>query len=176
MKKTVGVITNDPYLFRKIQLTLSDVADVTRTEGGIFDKLIVDRDYSDAHADITVGRHGGADIAIPFGYGELLRAVCSDAEQALLYPDADRCVVLRGKRIRLTELEYSLFTYLFNARRFVGKDELLEKIWGGGSNEGIINVYVHYLREKLEASGERVIICSRKQGYRIDEKYLRTEG
>ena len=38
-----------------------------------------------------------------------------------------------------------------------------------------MNVYIHYLREKLEADGEKIILSSRSHGYKIDEKYL-TEG
>jgi DNA-binding response OmpR family regulator len=35
----------------------------------------------------------------------------------------------------------------------------------------VLNVYVHYLREKLE-DGKKIIISSRKLGYKIDERYL----
>ena len=172
MKKTVGVITDDPYLFQKIKRALSDVAEVSRGDGGVFDMLIVDRAASDAPADLVIARGGECDLKIPFTYADLLRAVEGGEQAALAKSDTDRCALLHGKRIKLTELEYSLFSYLFDARRFVGKDELLKDVFSGGSNDGIVNVYVHYLREKLEAHGEKVIICSRMQGYRIDEKYL----
>ena len=45
-----------------------------------------------------------------------------------------------------------------------------------GADEGVLNVYVHYLREKLERGGEKIIISSRGLGYKIDEKYLQTGG
>ena len=46
---------------------------------------------------------------------------------------------------------------------------------GDDADGGILNVYVHYLREKLEKRGEKIIISSRKSGYKIDEKYLKGE-
>ena len=39
-----------------------------------------------------------------------------------------------------------------------------------------MNVYVHYLREKLEYNGEKVIISSRKNGYKIDERFFPRDG
>ena len=36
----------------------------------------------------------------------------------------------------------------------------------------MINVYIHYLREKLELCGEKIIIASREAGYRIDKRFL----
>ena len=55
---------------------------------------------------------------------------------------------------------------------FVSRDELSRAVWGEGADGGILNVYIHYLREKLESKGEKVIISSRRGGYKIDGKYL----
>ena len=54
---------------------------------------------------------------------------------------------------------------------FVSREEILSQVWNGDADCGIINVYIHYLREKIE-HGEKIILSSRKQGYCIDEKYL----
>ena len=40
------------------------------------------------------------------------------------------------------------------------------------ADEKTVNVYIHYLREKLESGGEKIIISSRNMGYKIDSKYL----
>ena len=55
---------------------------------------------------------------------------------------------------------------------FISREEILERVWKNSADSGVINVYVHYLREKLERHGEKIILSSRKGGYRIDEKYL----
>ena len=52
----------------------------------------------------------------------------------------------------------------------------MKTVWGDGADGGVLNVYIHYLREKLEAGGEKIILSSRKQGYKIVEKYLKNGG
>ena len=54
---------------------------------------------------------------------------------------------------------------------YTSREEIAKKVWGDAS-DGLINIYVHYLREKLEIGGEKIILSSRKGGYRIDKKYL----
>ena len=51
-----------------------------------------------------------------------------------------------------------------------------EHVWHGDADGGIVNVYIHYLREKLEDCGERVIIASRGRGYSLSEKYAKMFG
>ena len=86
---------------------------------------------------------------------------------------ADRCAILYGERIKLTEVEFSLLSLLYShGGKYVSRDEVLNKIWNGEADGGVINVYIHYLREKLEKHGEKIILSSRKNGYCIDEKFL----
>lgn len=175
MKKVIGVITTDDYLFRKISLTLKGTAETKRAhdnDGGVYDLLLVDKECSSSYGEISMSRKEECDLPIPFTYAELLLAVGDKDEMPLTISKHDRCAILKGKKIRLTELEFSLLSYLFNAGRQVSKSELLSEVWEGSANEGIVNVYIHYLREKLEAGGEKVIVCSRKYGYGIDKKYL----
>ena len=54
----------------------------------------------------------------------------------------------------------------------MSREELVTAVWGEGADDGVLNVYVHYLREKLEKENERVILYSRKSGYRIDGRLL----
>jgi len=82
--------------------------------------------------------------------------------------------VHRGNRlIDLTVKEYDLLDYLLaNPRQVITRDRILEKVWGydfmGDSN--IIEVYVRYLRLKLEANGEkRLIQTVRGVGYVLRE-------
>jgi DNA-binding response OmpR family regulator len=67
--------------------------------------------------------------------------------------------VHRGQRaIELTAKEFDLLDYLMtNPKQVLTRDRILEEVWGydfmGDSN--IIEVYVRYLRLKLEAEGEK---------------------
>ncbi len=78
--------------------------------------------------------------------------------------------VFRGSRaIELTAKEFDLLEYLIShPRQVITRDQILEKVWGydfmGDSN--IIEVYVRYLRLKLEAQAEkRLVHTVRSVGY-----------
>lgn len=78
--------------------------------------------------------------------------------------------IFRGDRaIELTAKEFDLLEYLLShPRQVLTRDQILENVWGydfmGDSN--IIEVYVRYLRLKLEANGEkRLIQTVRGVGY-----------
>jgi DNA-binding response OmpR family regulator len=80
--------------------------------------------------------------------------------------------VFRDKRsIELTAKEFDLLEYLLNhPRQVLTRDQILEKVWGydfmGDSN--IIEVYIRYLRLKLEENGEkRLIHTIRGVGYTL---------
>jgi DNA-binding response OmpR family regulator len=84
-----------------------------------------------------------------------------------------RLAFIGGRCVKLTEIEYALAALLVERGDFISREEILEKIWGGEADPGIINVYIHYLRGKLETGGERVIISSRLRGYSINPKFLK---
>ena len=78
--------------------------------------------------------------------------------------------VFRGDRaIELTVKEFDLLDYLMsNPRQVFTRDQILEKVWGydfvGDSN--VIEVYVRYVRLKLEENNEkRLIYTVRGVGY-----------
>ena len=78
--------------------------------------------------------------------------------------------ITRGQReIELTAKEFDLLEYLMtNPKQVLTRDRILEEVWGydfmGDSN--IIEVYIRYLRLKLEAEGEkRLIQTVRGVGY-----------
>ncbi len=178
MKKRIAVITDDFYLFQKIRLTLGEPYECVMREQvpkEVFDILIADIDYMNIACDLSVSRQSPCDLNIPFTYGELLEKLSPERSAALTLSAEGSCAILRGRKIKLTELEYSLLSYLIKKEGYADKGELLLNVFNGVSNEGIINVYIHYLREKLERDGEKIIICSRGNGYKIDEKYLKGE-
>jgi DNA-binding response OmpR family regulator len=83
--------------------------------------------------------------------------------------------VFRGQRaIELTAKEFDLLEYLLtHPRQVFTRDQILEHVWGydfmGDSN--IIEVYIRYLRLKLEEQGEpRLIQTVRGVGYALREQ------
>lgn len=174
MKKKIGVVTDDDYLYQKIYLALLDnpsLSAVRNTDGA--DIILCDKD-SDTRSELptyTMSRADGADLKIPFTEEELLSLLADSGSSAALTL-GNRVVFLHEKEIKLTEVEFSLLSLLYSRRDYVSREELISSIWGEGADGGVLNVYVHYLREKLEFAGEKIILSSRKQGYRIDEKYF----
>lgn len=107
----------------------------------------------------------------PFRPARLL-AVLGLAEEkgaSSILPLPESCSLLcEGERVQLTETEYSLFEALWEAGgAFVSKETLHQKIWSGQGDAGIVNVYIHYLRRKLEKRGQRYILSSRGRGYAL---------
>jgi DNA-binding response OmpR family regulator len=74
----------------------------------------------------------------------------------------------------LTAREYQLLLFfLRHPGEVISRDKILQRVWGhsesGGSN--VIDVYVRYLRQKLEAGGEgRLLQTVRGQGYALAER------
>jgi two-component system, OmpR family, response regulator MprA len=82
--------------------------------------------------------------------------------------------VRRGeRRIELTRTEYSLLRLLLeHPRQVLPRSVILERVWGYdfGRSSNSLEVYVGYLRRKLEASGEpRLIHTVRGVGYVLRE-------
>ena len=188
MKKTVSVFCRDKYLGRKIYLILSEGYEVACFDDFATGKA-VDADIliwnvddaplplgTDSYA-VTMGE--GGDLPLPFSEQMLLAALekkFSREENAPLIL-GDKCAHLYGKIIKFTDVEFALLSEMVNAGgEFVSREELIAAVWGEGTTAGILNVYVHYLREKLEFCGEKIIISSRKLGYKIDKKYLTAGG
>ena len=77
----------------------------------------------------------------------------------------------RGQReLQLTAREYALLLVLVERRgETVSREAILEEVWGQSEEQGngnVIEVYVRYLRRKLEEKGERRLIHTvRGMGY-----------
>ena len=141
----------------------------------------------DEVADRVAGLDAGADdyVLKPFSIEELLARVRSNLrrtqevdEDELTFEDLTlnrrTREVFRGERlIDLTAKEFDLLDYLLaHPRQVFTRDQILERVWGydftGDSN--IIEVYILYLRLKLEERGEkRLIHTVRGVGYALRE-------
>ncbi|MBK8573727.1 MAG: response regulator [Holophagaceae bacterium] len=85
---------------------------------------------------------------------------------------AKRQVLMDGKEVHLTPLEYSLFTTLIrHAGKVVTHRQLLKEVWGGaaGAQPLYLRVYMTQLRHKLEAepSRPRYLQTEPGVGYRL---------
>lgn len=85
--------------------------------------------------------------------------------------DEDAHQVTRaGDLIELTATEYALLRYLArNARRVISKAELVEQVWGYdyGGNSHVVELYVSYLRRKIDAGREPLLHTIRGAGYTL---------
>ena len=182
MKKRVGVLTADPSLYNKLRLLLRNVAEVEIPEedfnSEIYDLVFCDIDTFEGFPQaVNVSRSKKCDLEIPFRYEDVLALIemaqSKRTDSLTLLNDA-RHVLLSGEKIKLTEVEYKLLSELMAAEGgYVSRESLLKRVWGEGFDAGVVNVYVHYLRTKLERDGRKIILSSRKEGYGIDEKYRR---
>ena len=139
----------------------------------------------DSVPDKVTGLDLGADdyLTKPFAFEEFLaraRALLrrgSDQRTAVLrladlalHP-ATREVTRGDRRIALTTREYALLDYfLRNAGRVLTRPMLAEHVWGldFDSESNIIDVYVGYLRRKIEVDGEpRLLHTVRGAGYAL---------
>ena len=130
------------------------------------------------------GLEAGADDCLgrPFAFEELLarvRAVLrrrrrEGSDQVLRLADlaVDRLsleVSRGGRRIHLTRREFELLlAFLRRPRQVVRREELLARVWGYNfaTDTNVVEVYVLYLRRKLEAGGEpRLLHTVRGAGY-----------
>ena len=169
--RRVLILTTDGYLFQKIRLELE--GELECVTAGSADIVLADVDTigKAPFGALTLSRTGNADISLPFRLGELKERLAPRETKALTL--GDKCAMLDGRSIRLTDVEFSLLKAIYSrGGAYVKREELLQEVWGGSADSGVINVYVHYLREKLEVSGERVILASRGEGYKINEKLL----
>ncbi len=138
----------------------------------------------DEVSDRVAGLDAGADdyVVKPFSVEELLARVRARIRRTSEESDADilqfedlklnrstREVNRDSRAIELTAKEFDLLEYLLgHPRQVITRDRILEEVWGydfmGDSN--IIEVYVRYLRLKLEANNEkRLIQTVRGVGY-----------
>jgi two-component system response regulator MprA len=83
--------------------------------------------------------------------------------------------VMRGTRkVDLTTKEFDLLHFFMrHPRQVLSRELLYDRIWGYdfGGESNILEVYIRYLRSKLEASGEpRLIQTVRGVGYALREE------
>jgi DNA-binding response OmpR family regulator len=79
-----------------------------------------------------------------------------------------------SRRVELTAKEYELLElFIRHPQQVLTRDIIYDRVWGYdfGGESNIIEVYVRYLRQKLETNGEsRLIHTVRGVGYILREE------
>jgi DNA-binding response OmpR family regulator len=158
-----------------------------RMAGG--DEPVLMLTAKDAIPDRVAGLDAGADdyLVKPFAFDELVarirallrRTAQSDANAPLQFADLELDPTTRQARrgervIELTAKEYEVLElFMRHPRQVLTRDVMYDRIWGYdfGGESNIIDVYVRYLRAKLETQGEpRLIHTLRGVGYVLREE------
>jgi len=138
--------------------------------------------------DKIFGLDSGADdyLTKPFVFGEflarvrvLLRRQRTTKTTTLKVADLEldqltHEVIRDGKKIELTSTEYALLEYLMiHAGQVVTRTMISEHVWDQDfdSYSNVINVYVNYVRKKIDAGFPKKLIQSvRGRGYMIKDE------
>jgi len=138
--------------------------------------------------DRVAGLNAGADdyMVKPFAFDELLARIRAQLRrnqpsvvEVLRFADlamdtATREVTRGSRKLELTTKEYDLLElFLRHPRQVLTREVIYDRIWGYdfGGESNIIEVYVRYLRQKMEAEGEpRLIQTVRGVGYALREE------
>lgn len=138
----------------------------------------------DETCDRIQGLELGADdyLVKPFDFGELLariRAVLRRRNPslsravragALSIDTSTREVTLGDRSIELSAREFDLLVYLaINADQVLPRQRILDEVWGYNfyGDENNVEVYIRYLRQKLDDPGHERIQTVRGVGYRL---------
>jgi DNA-binding response OmpR family regulator len=132
------------------------------------------------------GLHAGADdyVIKPFGKQELIARVQAllrrsarggRVEEADSYGDAyltidwgQRRVTVGEREVQLTPLEFRLLsTFVRNPRQVLGREQLLELVWGDSYGVGgdQVKLYIGYLRRKLSPDAPESVPIETVRGF-----------
>lgn len=140
----------------------------------------------DDSTDVVRGLNLGADdyVTKPFVFDELLARINANlrkknavsAKKAVAFEDLeidlDTFTVCRGSQnIELSKTEFDLLHYLvLNHGLVQSREQILDQVWGFDyfGNDNIVDVYIKYLRDKIDKPFERKLIQTvRGRGYVI---------
>ncbi len=163
-----------------------EVARRLQAGGGEFPILMLTA--KDGTSDRVRGLDSGADdyLVKPFAYEELLARVrallrrrAPRRQRSIRYADISMDlgaheVKRDGRLIALTAKEFDLLElFVRNPRQVLTRERIMDAVWGFdfGATSNVVDVYVGYLRQKLEDGGApRVIQTLRGVGYVLREE------
>lgn len=152
-----------------------DGMEVAREMRKLRDTPVLMLTAKDAVADKIAGLDAGADdyIVKPFDFDELLARVRAHLRrklpgevQLLQFSDLTLNTVTHevrrnGQLVELTSKEFELLMlFLLHPRQVLNREFIYDRVWGYdfGGESNIIEVYVRYLRSKLEAGNRTKLI------------------
>lgn len=162
-----------------------EVCQRLRAGGGNVPILILTA--KDALQDRIIGLDSGADdyMVKPFELDELLariRALMRRTQQerapVLTFADltmdtSTRQVIRKNRSISLTAKEFDLLElFMRHPRQVLTREIIFDRVWGYdfGGESNVLDVYIRYLRQKLENAGEpRLLHTMRGVGYVLRE-------
>ena len=163
-----------------------EVARRLQAGGGEFPILMLTA--KDGTSDRVRGLDSGADdyLVKPFAYEELLARVrallrrrAPRRQRTIRYADISMDlgaheVKRDGRLMALTAKEFDLLElFVRNPRQVLTRERIMDAVWGFdfGATSNVVDVYVGYLRQKLEeGSAPRVIQTLRGVGYVLREE------
>lgn len=179
-----GARSNPPDLMvLDLMLPIMDGIEVCRRVRMQSDVPILMLTARDEVADRVHGLDSGADdyLVKPFAHEELMARVRTllrrrQPAESMLLTCADLEVDVGGhtarrqdRNIDLTAQEFRLLEHFLRHRgQVLTRPQLLETVWGleAETTSNVVDVYVRYLRQKLEAGGEpRLLHTIRGVGY-----------
>jgi two-component system OmpR family response regulator len=159
---------------------------LARLRAGGIDTPVLFLTAKDSLDDRIVGLTVGGDdyVTKPFSLEELVARlrglirrstlIVSDSDDSFLAVgdltlDEDSYEVQRaGTVIELTATEFELLRYLMrNPRRVLSKSQILDRVWSYdfGGRSSVVELYISYLRKKVDSLGEPMIHTVRGVGY-----------
>jgi two-component system OmpR family response regulator len=141
-------------------------------------------DVKDRIAGLTAG--GDDYVTKPFSIEELVARIRGIVRRTLtaavakddpeirvddLVLNEETYEVFRGEhRVELTATEFELLRYLMrNPKRVLSKAQILDRVWSYdfGGRSSIVEIYISYLRKKIDTLGPALIHTVRGVGYVI---------
>ncbi|GIK82747.1 MAG: DNA-binding response regulator [Alphaproteobacteria bacterium] len=140
----------------------------------------------DTDSDTILGLEAGANdyVTKPFRFAVLLariRAQLRTHEQSedaifsigpyTFKPAQKMMIEAGGGKVRLTEKETAIIKYLYRAeQRVIGRDELLEQVWGynSGVTTHTLETHIYRLRQKIEKDPSNAsLLVTEGGGYKL---------
>jgi len=153
---------------------------------GGFKSPIVMLTGHDTDSDTILGLEAGANdyVAKPFRFAVLLARIRAQlrtheqSEDAVFavghysFRPAQKLLLEEdGGKVRLTEKETAIMKYLYRAElKVIGRDELLEKVWGynSGVTTHTLETHIYRLRQKIERDPSNArLLVTEGGGYKL---------
>ena len=149
----IAIVTKDARLYRLLSLLVSELG--AEADSPSPSLVITDQpDLPPRFASLPVLLIGDGGIPRPFSHTAMkarILELLSNAPTPLFTPTEER-----------------LYRALKEASpAFVSREKLIRTVFGDGDDGGRLNLYIYYLRKKIETDGKKRIFAVRGKGYSL---------